>query len=278
MPEAVIGFFPDVGATHFLNRLPGNLGLCLALTGAHHKLCLISLREQPRLTLVFHRCAGLRLRGRELRDVGLATHYVDSESLPLLMQRLSDLGDRVSNMLVLRNAITEHESPEMMDPTPEDSIVRWLPQVNAWFAGETVEAIDEALQQAASGRGHEAKFAEELRAEMHRAAPMSLKVALAAMRRLRSSTLRECMQTEFRMVVRFMQGTDFYEGVKAQLIDKSGAPEWKPASLADVSDDQVAEYFEPLPPDVPELELGPEPGGRAVARQSDEPSRQRSRL
>ena len=80
------------------------------------------------------------------------------------------------------------------------------------------------------------------------------------------------------MVVRFMQGTDFYEGVKAQLIDKSGAPEWKPASLADVSDDQVAEYFEPLPPDVPELELGPEPGGRAVARQSDEPSRQRSRL
>jgi enoyl-CoA hydratase/carnithine racemase len=34
MPEAVIGFFPDVGATHFLNRLPGNLGLCMALTGA----------------------------------------------------------------------------------------------------------------------------------------------------------------------------------------------------------------------------------------------------
>ena len=35
MPEAVIGFFPDVGATHFLNRLPGNLGLCMALTGVH---------------------------------------------------------------------------------------------------------------------------------------------------------------------------------------------------------------------------------------------------
>jgi len=33
MPEVAIGFFPDVGASYFLSRLPGALGAYLALTG-----------------------------------------------------------------------------------------------------------------------------------------------------------------------------------------------------------------------------------------------------
>ena len=34
MPEIGIGLFPDVGGSYFLNRMPGKLGLFLALTGA----------------------------------------------------------------------------------------------------------------------------------------------------------------------------------------------------------------------------------------------------
>src|SRR5207237_6503429 len=34
MPETAIGLFPDVGATHFLNRCPGQIGRYLGLTGA----------------------------------------------------------------------------------------------------------------------------------------------------------------------------------------------------------------------------------------------------
>ena len=37
MPEVGIGFFPDVGATYALPRLPGSTGLWLALTGARIK-------------------------------------------------------------------------------------------------------------------------------------------------------------------------------------------------------------------------------------------------
>ena len=198
------------------------------------------------------------------------------------MRRFAELGDRASDMVTLRNAITEHESTEMMDPSPRDSIVHWLPQVDAWFAGETVEAIDEALRTAAAGRGQEAAFAAALRAEMLRAAPMSLKVAVAAMRRLRSSTLRECMLTEFRMVVRFMQGNDFYEGVRAQLVDKTGQPKWKPVNLVGCTKEMVNAYFEPLPEDIPELDLGPEPGsgpGRAKGKgKGNAAGGQRSRM
>jgi enoyl-CoA hydratase len=43
----------------------------------------------------------------------------------------------------------------------------------------------------------------------------------------------------------FMAAPDFYEGVRAAIIDKDQSPHWQPASVADVSDDDVARYFEP---------------------------------
>lgn len=52
MPETVIGFFPDVGATYFLPRLPGALGTYLGLTG-------------------------YRLDAADAVHSGLATHRVD---------------------------------------------------------------------------------------------------------------------------------------------------------------------------------------------------------
>ncbi|MFT3659848.1 MAG: enoyl-CoA hydratase/isomerase family protein [Gordonia sp. (in: high G+C Gram-positive bacteria)] len=65
MPETAIGFFPDVGASYFLPRLPEGVGLWLGLTGA-------------------------RLRGADAVAVGLATHFVPAADLPVLAQRIRD--------------------------------------------------------------------------------------------------------------------------------------------------------------------------------------------
>ncbi len=67
MPETGIGFFPDVGATYFLPRLPGWLGFYLGLTGA-------------------------RLQGSDAVAAGLATHYVPREALPALSEALAEDG------------------------------------------------------------------------------------------------------------------------------------------------------------------------------------------
>ena len=56
MPETGIGFFPDVGATWFLPRCPGAVGMYLGLTGA-------------------------RLTGADCVDAGVATHAVPSDRL-----------------------------------------------------------------------------------------------------------------------------------------------------------------------------------------------------
>jgi enoyl-CoA hydratase len=67
MPETAIGFFPDIGATFFLPRLPGEIGTYLGLTGA-------------------------RMQGADAVHAGLATHFTRREDLPALSQALAEDG------------------------------------------------------------------------------------------------------------------------------------------------------------------------------------------
>jgi enoyl-CoA hydratase len=55
------------------------------------------------------------------------------------------------------------------------------------------------------------------------------------------------MRAEFRIVSRIVEGTDFYEGVRAVIVDKDNAPRWRPPSVADVSVADVERHFAPLP-------------------------------
>jgi len=52
-----------------------------------------------------------------------------------------------------------------------------------------------------------------------------------------------CMRAEFRIVSRIIEGHDFYEGVRAVIVDKDNAPRWRPASLAEVSEAEVERHF-----------------------------------
>ena len=63
MPETAIGFFPDIGATFFLPRLPGRIGVYLGLTGA-------------------------RMQGADAVHAGLATQFrARARSLPRCRRR-----------------------------------------------------------------------------------------------------------------------------------------------------------------------------------------------
>jgi enoyl-CoA hydratase len=61
------------------------------------------------------------------------------------------------------------------------------------------------------------------------------------------SDFEECMRTEFRIVSRVVRGPDFYEGIRAVIVDKDQTPRWQPSSLREVSPQEVARYFEALP-------------------------------
>jgi len=76
--------------------------------------------------------------------------------------------------------------------------------------------------------------------------PTAVKVALASLRRAKGLGLAEALEQEYRVGLRFLAGPDFREGIRAQVVDKDRNPHWQPASLAEVSRDDVEAYFAPL--------------------------------
>jgi hypothetical protein len=78
--------------------------------------------------------------------------------------------------------------------------------------------------------------------------PTSLKITHRQLTRgVGMSSLAECLAMEFRMSQWCMRGHDFYEGVRAVLVDRDNQPRWKPPSLPEVTEDMVSQHFAPLP-------------------------------
>jgi enoyl-CoA hydratase len=209
MPEVSIGFFPDVGGTWFLPRLPGQLGTYCALTGE-------------------------RLNGADGVQAGIATHRVASI-------RFLDLIDALCGAVPVDALLGA-----FAQPAGEASVVAHQAAIDRLFTGAGVEDILAALDAEAGRNGTQAAFAAGTAALMRTKSPTSLKLVLEQMRRGATLDFAQCMRTEFRIVSRVVRGHDFYEGIRALLIDKDQAPRWRPSALADVSAIEVERYFAPL--------------------------------
>jgi enoyl-CoA hydratase len=209
MPEVGIGFFPDVGATWFLPRMPGEIGTYCALTGE-------------------------RLKAGDGLAAAVATHRVSSARFPAL---LDDLCGTVSVDALLA---------AFAEPQGEAPVTARRPAVERCFAGGRVETILAALDAQAAPPGADVDWARATAALIRAKSPTSVKLALAQLRRGGRWDFDECMRAEFRIVSRVVHGHDFYEGVRAVIIDKDNAPRWHPPALADVADADVEHYFAPL--------------------------------
>ncbi len=209
MPEVGIGFFPDVGATWFLPRLPGELGTYCALTGD-------------------------RFGSDDGVGAGLATHRIPSARFPALLDGLSGT---VSVDAVL-SAFAERAE--------EGPILRRRAAIDRLFKGNRVEDILAALDREAAFGREDAGWAGKTASAIRGKSPLSLKLALAQVRRGKAYDFETCMRTEFRIVSRVIHGFDFYEGVRAVIVDKDNQPRWQPATLAEVSEADVEHHLAPL--------------------------------
>lgn len=216
MPEAGIGFFPDVGATWFLPRMPGELGTYCGLTGE-------------------------RFNGADALSAGVVTHRVPSARFPALLEGLS-------GTVSVDAALAAFAEPNNGGPTTLRK-----PAIDRMFNGARVEDILAALDHEAAFGRTEADWAGKTANIIRTKSPLSLKIALAQVRRGGALDFETCMRTEFRIVSRVIHGHDFYEGVRAVIIDKDNAPHWLPAKLDDVTDAEVERHFAPLGAD--ELKL-----------------------
>jgi enoyl-CoA hydratase/carnithine racemase len=209
MPEVGIGLFPDVGTTWFLPRMPGELGTYCALTGE-------------------------RLGIADAVAGGIATHHIPSARFGALLDGLTGT---VSVDAVLA---------AFAEPAGQGPIMQRKPAIDRLFAGDMVENILAALDREASSSGPDAEWAKKTAATMRTKSPLSLKLALAQVRRGKTWDFETCMRMEFRIVSRVIQGHDFYEGVRAVIVDKDNKPRWRPATLPEVDEAEVERHFAPL--------------------------------
>ncbi len=206
MPEVSIGFFPDVGASWFLPRLPGELGAYCALTGE-------------------------RLNAADGIAATIATHRVASS-------RFGDLADALCGAVSVDATLAA-----FAEPTGEGKLAPRRGPIDRLFKSDRVENILAALD----AERDDIEFAKSTAATIRAKSPTSLKLALAQMRAGATLSFQGCMQTEFRIVSRVIHGHDFYEGVRAVIVDKDNVPKWQPDTLAVISDSEIARHFEPLP-------------------------------
>ncbi len=113
-------------------------------------------------------------------------------------------------------------------------------EVERCFSGDSVEGILAALD----GEGGE--WPRATATTIRTKSPTSLKIAFRELREGKTLSFDDCMRMEFRIASRILAGHDFFEGVRAALIDKDGAPKWRPYSLSEVTDDIAGAYFAPL--------------------------------
>jgi enoyl-CoA hydratase/carnithine racemase len=208
MPETGIGFHPDVGTSFFLSRLPHHIGIYLGLTGAR-----ISCSD----------CLALKL----------VDHVIAPESQEQLIQVMAE------SFLPNKMAVTEVIKQFEID-VPKSELFNNKIEIKNHFSKNSVEAILQSLLSTTSKWAH--KTAEIIKKN----SPTSLKVTLQELIQAANLDFDACMQTEYRLTMRFVDGHDFFEGVRAAVIDKDQKPNWKPVTLEEVTTDNVAYYFEPL--------------------------------
>jgi enoyl-CoA hydratase len=209
MPEVGIGFFPDIGATYFLPRLPGRTGCYLALTAA-------------------------RLSCGDAAAFGVASAYVPSA-------RHSSLTER----LIAGENIAEALEAERATP-PEPALAGQKHFIDGCFAAPTVAAILEEIDDAGYGGS---EFALSTYDTIRKKSPTSLAIALRQMQIGAKLDIDEALRTEFRIATRIAKGHDFYEGVRATIIDKDQNPRWDPAEVEALDPAAIDAYFAPPGPD-----------------------------
>lgn len=205
MPETGIGFFPDVGGGYFLPRLPKAIGYYCALTAE-------------------------RLGQSDCLWTGILTHAVPGERFAELEAALCEAQEAGP---ILDSFGVSHVG--------EAPIAAKADLIESCFGVESTQQIFENLSMLEAGEG--AEFAHKTLEVLSGRSPTSIEVAFRQLQKGAKLSMNDCMIMEYRIVSRILQGHDFYEGVRAVLIDKDHAPKWQPARMDELKTVDVEAHF-----------------------------------
>jgi len=233
MPEGKIGLFTDVGASYFLPRLLNSnqeLGLYLGLTGE-------------------------RIKGRDLAVTGVATHYASPETFSklkdIIIDKVNENVNRESlDYIITQNTEYKYESSKFTYPNLElikyafklDSLKNIIQRLD-----NIIEDKKECLVEIeAFINSNSRDWAKKCKDNIFSQSPLSLTVILELIKRgTQMNSIDEAFDLEAQVVSGFMEDSDFFEGVRALLVDKDNNPKWKHNHYSEVDFNEVVKkYFD----------------------------------
>ena len=217
MPEVTIALFPDVGGSWFLNRMPGQTGLFLGITGAS-------------------------INAGDALYTGLGNRYLNDAQRESVFEALIAQAweaDTGVNGDALRDLLAGF-AEDISAPAPESSVARHRDLIEALCDADQiltviarikaqVDAVDPWLAKAAQGLAH--------------GSPLAVLWIARQLAETRHCSLAEVFQAEVQLGTNIMRHPEFAEGVRALLVDKDRQPKWLYASPEAVPNDVLDQFF-----------------------------------
>lgn len=223
MPETGIGLFPDVGGSFFLPRLPNHVGMHLGLTGA-------------------------RLDAAGCINAHLLDYVAPSGRIPTMIDQLAaaeydDAPDEIICEILALNSLA----------TKGAALKEHAETIAACYGGDSdpepgsgTPPLASSVEEILTRLDAAGPWAEQQAAIIRQKSPTSLKMTFRQLRAGAGLDFEDCLRLEYRLARACLAGSDFFEGVRAVVIDKDNAPKWAPASLAEVSEASLDAAFAPL--------------------------------
>lgn len=209
MPETGIGFFTDVGGSYFLSRIKHNIqhGLYLGLTGQ-------------------------RIKAKELVQWGIATHFVPQSHIEQLYKDLKGNVKPSSSDSEIREIVNTHSDQTIdQQPIPNEK------EIEYYFMDDSIVDIMSRIENSTS------EFGQKVKKQMSTLSPLSLAVVFEQIKRGKTMNLREVFEMEYKISQGFTNHTEFFEGVRALLIDKDKNPNWKYKHIKEVTQKDLDHFF-----------------------------------
>lgn len=218
MPEISIGLFPDVGASWFLNRLPGRLGLFMGLTGA-------------------------RLNITDTLRVGLADTALLPEDRDTLLTRLQEqrwTGEAAADDNRLFRLLDQMPAPDYR-ALPQSNLEQHEQTIARLSAGEELPAVVDQLL----GSDLDSDWWNACIGNLRGGCPVSAWLVWTQLKKAQQMSLKDVFRMELAMALECSRRPDLPEGIRARMVDRDQNPAWSYATVAEVPETVVAAHFEP---------------------------------
>lgn len=217
MPESLIGLFADVAIVYFLSLLPKPMGLFLALTGAQ-------LPPQSVMNL-------------NLADFSL--HQDDFTALTDTLKSHAWHTDNIDKQLNLSlHQLMRARSVDLGEDVTADS----LPVIQHLISDDFEETHQNLLAYAQNG---DHPWVKQACANIAQCSLYSLALHWLYFTEYQPMSYHAASDTDFKLArAQCHSGSDFVEGVRARMVDKDYAPNWRWQTPADIDWAELRHLFE----------------------------------